>query len=166
MKALDFKSSGNSTDKTSNSQGTWPGYRGSFLTCCSDSDMARVWDIKETLMPSKTTYRNSLSPRMVTCFPLSPTWALSPAPLLPEHSGHQHPSWEPNLMLLIHSESSKCFLTTVKKISACSYFPDQISPRSISHHICMYHSAGFSFSTVEAVVDLSSPCHLFWSSSY
>lgn len=55
MKSLDLKSPGNCTDKTSSSQGTWTGYRDSFLTCYPGSDMARVWDIKETVVPSKST---------------------------------------------------------------------------------------------------------------
>lgn len=53
-----------------------------------------------------------------------------------------------------------------RKSPACSYFPDKISPKSIPHHICIYHLAGFFFSTVETVLDLSPPCHLLWSSSY
>lgn len=53
-----------------------------------------------------------------------------------------------------------------RKPLPCFCFPDQISPKSIYHHICICHSVGFSFSIVEAAPDLSPRCHLFWSSLY
>lgn len=54
------------------------------------------------------------------------------------------------LMLLLPSKSSKCFLTTSKS-PIWSYFPVQKSPKCLSHHMCICHSAGFSFSTVISV---------------
>lgn len=120
-------------------------------------------------MPSKSPNRNFLSPRTVTFFALTPTWALSPASLLPEHSGHQQPTESfvsPQLlailMLLLPSKSSKCFLTTVKQVPhlvlfLCSKKPPMPIP------LCVYFPLSW---LLLFNCDLSSPYHLFWSSYY
>ena len=108
--------------------------------------------------------------------PLSSHTNLGTQPCISAAWAFRSPTAQLRVLFLPGSLRSSCYCFPLslqnaswpqsRKSPFFSYFPDEISPKSISHPICIYHSAGFSFSTMESVLDLSPPCHLFWSLSY
>lgn len=137
---------------------TWPGYRVSSVASLWQS-CHLLWQWHEGDCDAFQEPKQEFF-----CLPerwhslLTPGWALSPASLLPEHSGHQQPSWEfcfcPALCHPHVIASLQVFNASWpqwSKSPTWSYFLVQKKPKRQSHHVCICHSAGFSFSTVTSV---------------
>lgn len=175
MKSWDLKCSENNTDETSNPQNMWDQKQGEFPNMVlwqwhgkslgDQRDHDVFWEHIQLC-------RRSLFPKTVTRFPPTPARAPSPASLLPEHSGHQQHSWE------FCSSLAPCYphvtasLWVFKMLDHSQENPP-LAPISLTKqalnpypHPCVLISGFKSFSTEQAVLDLSPPWHLLHRSLY